>query len=121
DNGMLQVNGRRIFLRGTLECNIFPLKGYPPMQHEGWKKVFSAAKSYGLNHLRFHSWCPPEAAFAVADSMGFYLQVELPFWNKNAGKPAPMNAWLEAEAQQIIQEYGNHPSFCFWSMGNELE
>lgn len=121
DNGMLQMNGRRIFLRGTLECNIFPLKGYPPMQHEGWKKVFSAAKSYGLNHLRFHSWCPPEAAFAVADSMGFYLQVELPFWNKNAGKPALMNAWLEAEAQQIIQEYGNHPSFCFWSMGNELE
>lgn len=120
-DGMLQVNGRRMFLRGTLECNIFPLKGYPPMQKDGWKKVFFAAKSYGLNHLRFHSWCPPEAAFAVADSMGFYLQIELPFWNKNAGKVEPMNAWLEAEAQQIIQEYGNHPSFCFWSMGNELE
>lgn len=120
-DGMLQMNGRRIFLRGTLECNIFPLKGYPPMQKDVWKKVFSAAKSYGLNHLRFHSWCPPEAAFAVADSMGFYLQIELPFWNKNAGKVEPMNAWLEAEAQRIIQEYGNHPSFCFWSMGNELE
>lgn len=120
-DGMLQVNGRRIFLRGTLECNIFPLTGHPPMDHAGWKKVFTSARAYGLNHLRFHSWCPPEAAFAVADSMGFYIQVELPFWNKNAGKIEAMNKWLAAEAQLIIQEYGNHPSFCFWSMGNELE
>ncbi|SIN75351.1 glycoside hydrolase family 2 [Chitinophaga niabensis] len=121
ENGLLQINGRRIFLRGTLECNIFPLTGYPPMTKPGWIKVFSAAKAYGLNHLRFHSWCPPEAAFEVADSMGFYLQVELPFWNKNAGKDDPMDKWLAAEGQNIIVNYGNHPSFCFWSMGNELE
>ena len=121
ENGLLQLNGRRIFLRGTLECNIFPLTGYPPMTKPGWVKVFSSAKAYGLNHLRFHSWCPPKAAFEVADSMGFYLQVELPFWNKNAGKVEGMNKWLEAEGQRIIAEYGNHPSFCFWSMGNELE
>lgn len=121
DNGLLQLNGRRIFLRGTLECNIFPLTGYPPMTKPGWVKVFSSAKAYGLNHLRFHSWCPPQAAFEVADSMGFYLQVELPFWNKNAGKEDGMDKWLEAEGQRIIAAYGNHPSFCFWSMGNELE
>ncbi len=121
DNGLLQLNGRRIFLRGTLECNIFPLTGYPPMTKPGWVKVFSSAKAYGLNHLRFHSWCPPQAAFEVADSMGFYLQVELPFWNKNAGKEEGMDKWLEAEGQRIIAAYGNHPSFCFWSMGNELE
>lgn len=121
ENGLLQLNGRRIFLRGTLECNIFPLTGYPPMQKPGWVKVFSSAKAYGLNHLRFHSWCPPQAAFEVADSMGFYLQVELPFWNKNAGKIDAMNKWLEAEGRRIMAEYGNHPSFCFWSMGNELE
>ncbi|MGN7722915.1 glycoside hydrolase family 2 protein [Chitinophaga sp. 22620] len=120
-NALLQVNGKRIFLRGTLECNIFPLTGHPPMDRKGWLKVFSSAKAYGLNHLRFHSWCPPTAAFEVADSMGFYLQVELPFWNKNAGKDDAMNTWLESEAERISVEYGNHPSFCFWSMGNELE
>ena len=120
-NGLLQVNGQRIFLRGTLECSIFPLTGHPPMTRTGWLKVFSTAKAYGLNHLRFHSWCPPEAAFAVADSMGFYLQVELPFWNNNAGKEDAMNRFLEAEAFRISREYGNHPSFCFWSLGNELE
>lgn len=121
DQQTLRMNGRPVFLRGTLECNIFPLTGHPPMTHEGWLKVFRAAKSYGLNHLRFHSWCPPQAAFEVADSMGFYLQVELPFWNLHAGEDAATNRFLESEAARISETYGNHPSFCLWSLGNELQ
>ncbi|MDO6435183.1 glycoside hydrolase family 2 TIM barrel-domain containing protein [Flavitalea sp. BT771] len=120
-NGVLWINGHRLFLRGTLECNIFPLTGHPPMDKKGWLKEFVTAKNYGLNHLRFHSWCPPAAAFEVADSMGFYLQVELPFWNKNAGRDTAMDRFLEEEAHRISNVYGNHPSFCLWSMGNELE
>ncbi|MCD2425672.1 glycoside hydrolase family 2 [Niabella pedocola] len=121
DRQTLRINGRPVFLRGTLECNIFPLTGYPPMTKEGWLKVFRAAKSYGLNHLRFHSWCPPEAAFEVADAMGFYLQVELPLWSMHAGEAAATNRFLEKEAIRISETYGNHPSFCLWSLGNELE
>jgi hypothetical protein len=121
DNALLHLNNRRVFMRGTLECNIFPLSGHPPMERSGWVKVFSAARQYGLNHLRFHSWCPPQAAFEVADSLGFYLQIELPLWALKVGEDKPTLDFLQAEAQQIIAEYGNHPSFCFWSIGNELE
>ncbi|OJU22693.1 MAG: glycoside hydrolase family 2 [Sphingobacteriales bacterium 41-5] len=117
----LLVNYLPVFLRGTLECNVFPLHGYPPMDKAGWAKVFRAAKDYGLNHLRFHSWCPPEAAFEVADSMGFYLQVELPFWQSNAGNDTAAKRFIESEAKRISTEYGNHPSFCLWSLGNELQ
>jgi hypothetical protein len=117
----LKVNGHPLFLRGTLECNIFPLEGHPPMGTSGWLKVFKTAKAYGLNHIRFHSWCPPEAAFQIADSLGFYLHVELPLWSLTVGKDQQTLKYLENEAQNIIQNYGNHPSFCFWSMGNELE
>jgi len=120
-NSELWINGRRMFLRGTLECDIFPLTGHPPMDRLSWLKEFVVARSYGLNHLRFHSWCPPAAAFEAADSLGFYLQIELPLWNTNAGKDTAMNRWLREEAFRISREYGNHPSFCFWSMGNELE
>lgn len=117
----LRLNGDPVFLRGTLECDIFPLTGHPPMEDAGWRKLFLAAKSYGLNHLRFHSWCPPAAAFRMADSLGFYLQIELPLWSLTVGKDTATLRFLEVEAQRIISAYGNHPSFCFWSMGNELE
>ncbi len=118
---ILTNNNKAVFLRGTLECNIFPLTGHPPMDKKGWEKVFSTARAWGLNHLRFHSWCPPEAAFEVADEMGFYLQVELPVWVLNIGKDKNVTDFLYAEAQHMIDEYGNHPSFCLWSMGNELQ
>lgn len=120
-DALLQINNRRLFLRGTLECCIFPLKGYPPTDKAEWEKVFKAARDYGLNHLRFHSWCPPKAAFEVADEMGFYLQVELPLWELNIGQDEPTVNFLYEESARIMKEYGNHPSFCFWSLGNELQ
>lgn len=121
ENGLLHINGRRIFLRGTLECAIFPITGHPPVDHAGWLKVFGTARQYGLNHIRFHSWCPPKAAFEVADSLGLYLQIELPMWSLQVGEDPKANQFLQDEANRISREYGNHPSFCFWSMGNELE
>lgn len=120
-DAQFQINGQRTFMRGTLECCIFPLTGTPPMDKEGWKKVFGTAREWGLNHIRFHSWCPPQAAFQVADELGFYIQVELPLWWLGVGEDESTTDFLKAEAQRIIREYGNHPSFCFWSMGNELE
>jgi hypothetical protein len=117
----LFLNGERLFLRGTLECCIFPLTGHPPVDVTGWEKVFRAAKDYGLNHLRFHSWCPPEAAFQAADQMGIYLQVELPNWSLSFGADPALVSFMNDEADKILKEYGHHPSFTMMSMGNELE
>ena len=121
DGNKLILNGKPLFLRGTLESCIFPLTGTPPMTKLGWEKVFKTAKEYGLNHLRFHSWCPPEAAFEKADEMGFYLQIELPVWTLTIGQDPQTIDFLKKEADRIIKYYGNHPSFCLWSMGNELQ
>jgi len=120
-DGAFWLNGHRIFLRGDLECATFPLTGYPPTDLASWRKLLGQAKTWGLNHLRFHSWCPPEAAFAVADELGLYLQIELPHWSLVVGKDATTWRFLQDEADRIIAEYGNHPSFLFFSMGNELE
>ena len=121
DGTCLMINGRRLYLRGEVDCAVFPLTGYPPTDIKSWKQIFSTYKRYGLNHVRFHSWCPPSAAFETADKMGMYLQVELPIWAFNVGLHAPTNAFIKREATRMIAEYGNHPSFCFWSMGNELD
>jgi hypothetical protein len=120
-DGVFWLNGHRIFLRGDLECVTFPLTGYPPTDVASWRKLLGQARHWGLNHLRFHSWCPPEAAFVAADELGLYLQIELPHWSLAVGKDATTWRFLQDEADRIVAEYGNHPSFLLFSMGNELE
>ena len=112
------LNGRPIFLRGTLECCIFPLTGYPPMDVDAWKHVIRVCQAHGLNHMRFHSHCPPEAAFAAADELGFTFQVECAAWT-GVGNGEPIDRWLYAEADRILRAYGNHPSFLLLASGNE--
>lgn len=122
DGTRFAINGRPVFLRGTLECAIFPKTGYPPTQKPGWEKVFSAVKAHGLNHVRFHSWCPPEAAFQVADSMGVYLQVECSSWANQStqlGSGFPIDQYVWDESKRIVKAYGNHPSFVMMAYGNE--
>lgn len=112
------LNGRKLFLRGTLECSVFPRTGYPPTCVESWKKIIGICKHYGLNHIRFHSWCPPEAAFAAADEMGFFFQVECSTW-ATFGNGTAVDKWVYKESEHILKEYGNHPSFILMSAGNE--
>lgn len=126
DDGKFLLNGKQISLRGTTDCAIHPLTGYPPMDLETWKKKLSIVKEYGLNYVRFHAWCPPESAFAAADELGVYLSVEMPFWlNKDvcrleAGDDPIHRTYFTQEAITISKTYGNHPSFLLFSNGNEI-
>ncbi|MFO7617322.1 MAG: glycoside hydrolase family 2 TIM barrel-domain containing protein [Bacteroidales bacterium] len=118
DGTRFAINGRPTFLRGTLECAIFPKTGHPPTEVAEWQRIYRIIKSHGLNHMRFHSWCPPEAAFVAADIEGIYLYVEAGAWT-TVGSGNSFDEWLYAESERIISEYGNHPSFVLYSYGNE--
>lgn len=118
----LAINGKPVFLRGTLECAIFPKTGYPSTDADYWKKIYSAVKAHGLNHVRFHSWCPPEVAFEEADEMGVYLQVECSSWANQStqlGSGFPVDNYVWDESKRIVEAYGNHPSFVMMAYGNE--
>ena len=119
DGTQLAINGRRVFLRGTLECCIFPLHGYPPTDVASWKRVLTVARAHGLNHLRFHSYCPPEAAFVAADEMGFYYQIECSAWAHNFNQGTALDTWIYQESERIVKQHGNHPSFLLMSPSNE--
>ena len=114
------ANGHRIFLRGKHDAAVWPLTGHVEMSVEGWMKYLGICKEYGINHVRFHSWCPPEAAFVAADSLGIYLQPELPFWGSFDKKDERLMAFLHQEGENILREYGHHPSFRMMALGNEL-
>lgn len=113
------MNGRPLMLRGTLECAIFPRTGYPPTDVASWRRIFKIEKSYGLNFIRFHSWTPPDAAFTAADQEGIMIQTEGPQANVQVGKDPGRDKFVEQELLGIIHTYGNHPSFCLMTIGNE--
>lgn len=121
-DGKLTINGRQLFLRGTLDCAAFPKTGFPPTDVESWKKNFAVIKAHGLNHVRFHSWCPPEAAFEAADEMGLYLEIECSSWANQSttiGDGGDLDRFIWEESERIVREFGNHPSFCMMMYGNE--
>ena len=118
----LYINGHPLFLRGTVENCCFPETGYPPTNEEEWMRVFKKCKEYGLNHVRFHSYCPPEAAFSAADQVGIYLQVEGPSWPNHGvrlRRGQVIDKYLLEESKRIVDEYGHHPSFIMMAAGNE--
>lgn len=117
-----EINGIPVFLRGTTECCIFPLTGYPPSDIKSWEKVLKTCRDYGLNHVRFHSFCPPEAAFIAADRLGIYFHIECSSWanqGSSIGNGGAIDKFIYEEGDRIIEEYGNHPSFCMLAYGNE--
>ena len=114
------ADGHPVFLRGKHDAAVWPLTGHVDMTVEGWMKYLGICRAYGINHVRFHSWCPPEAAFVAADSLGIYLQPELPFWGSFDDKDETLMTFLHQEGENILREYGHHPSFRMMALGNEL-
>ena len=116
------LNGRKLFLRGNVDCCVFPLTGYAPMELERWLEYFGVIQDNGFNHVRFHSWCPPRAAFLAADKLGVILQVEAPTWPNHGvaiGEGDPIDDYLYHETERILEAYGNHASLCLVASGNE--
>jgi hypothetical protein len=112
----LTINGRPTYLRGKHEAGAFPLTGHPPMSVEEWERYLRIVRDWGFNHVRCHTWVPPEAAFAAADRLGLYLQPELPFWGTFDGR---VRDFLLPQAEAVLRAYGNHPSFVMMTLANE--
>lgn len=121
-SGRLALNGRAIFLRGEANCAEYPETGHPPMTIPEWKEMLLKYRSYGINFVRFHSHCEPEAAFAAADELGMLLQPELSHWDpKDAFGTEESYRYYRAELAGILKTYANHPSFVMLTLGNELQ
>lgn len=125
DGTRFTINGKPTMLRGKHDGMIFPRTGYAPTDVNEWIRILQMAKDYGINHYRFHTCCPPDAAFTAADLLGIYMEPELPFWGTIAapgeeGYQEAEQQYLIALGDQMLDAFGNHPSFVMFSLGNEL-
>lgn len=116
----IKINGRKVHLRGKHDGMIFPLTAAAPTDVETWCRVLQTAKSWGINHYRFHTCCPPDAAFTAADIVGIYMQPEICFWGTIEAEETDERRYLVEEGRRMLRTYGNHPSFVMMSLGNEL-
>lgn len=119
------INGVETYLRGKHDGMIFPLTGAAPTTLEEWIRVMGISKSYGMNHYRYHTCCPPKAAFEAADLLGIYMEPQIPFWGTltavdEEGYNEKEQSYLVEEGFRMLSEYGNHASYCMMSLGNEL-
>ena len=114
------INGLTTFLRGKHDACVFPLTAHTAMDVKEWRRYFSICKEYGLNHCRFHSWCPPKACFEAADLEGVYLQPELPIWGAFSTDTPELMDFLRTDGEELLKAYSNHPSFVMFALGNEL-
>ena len=120
-NGRFVLNGRPLFLRGETNCAVFPETGHPPTDVASWRHILAIYRIYGVNCVRFHSHCPPEAAFIAADEAGMLMQPELSHWNpRNAFSSPESRAYYRAELEGVLRMLANHPSFVMLTLGNEL-
>ena len=117
-DGHFVINGRNTYLRGTHFGGDYPLSGIPDCGSAYWDKIMDTVKTWGMNFIRCHSYCPPEAAFEAADRAGVYLQIECDMWNVFA-PDAQMNNVLWEETKRMLDTFGNHPSFLMLSPSNE--
>lgn len=120
DDRTLLLNGRQAFLRGKHDGLVFPKTGFMPTDTASWLEYFGILKDYGINHVRYHTCCPPDEAFTAADRLGIWLQPELPFWGTIPDEFGAEHEYLREEGWRMLREFGHHPSFCMMSMGNEL-
>jgi beta-galactosidase len=118
DGKKILLNGELFYFRATHDGGGFPLTGYPATDVETWKRIVTICKTWGLNGIRFHSWCPPEAAFIAGDELGFYFQPECGMWNA-FDTDNKMLAVLNDETARVLKAYGNHPSLVMLNATNE--
>lgn len=119
------LNGETIFLRGYVDCCIFPQTGYPIWDQEHYRKQFRIVKQYGFNHVRLHGWTAPKPFWEAADEEGMIVQTELPHWSgfylKRGEKPNDSaHEFLNRELLRVLKDFNEHPSFTMLSLGNEL-
>jgi len=121
----LLLNNRPIFLRGRHCGLLFPMTGFAPMNACGWLYDMMISRRWGINHYRFHSCTPPDAAFLAADLLGIVIQSEMEIWGSwlmedEEGYDATMQQYLTIEGYRMISLFASHPSFCMFGCGNEL-
>ena len=116
----LEINGRKIFCKGTNWVNpeIFP----GIITRQRYDELLKLAKEANFNLLRVWGGgiVNKESFFELCDEKGILVWQEFPLACNNYPDDAHYLSILKQESASIINRVKKHPSLAFWSGGNEL-
>ena len=116
----LEINGRKIFCKGTNWVNpeIFP----GIITRERYNELLDLAKEANLNILRVWGGgiVNKESFFELCDEKGILVWQEFPLACNNYPDDPHYLSILKQESTSIINRVKKHPSLAFWCGGNEL-
>ncbi len=121
---LLQINGKKVFLRGA---NWVPLSPYfGGVQLEDYEKRLCQYQAAHANILRVWGGAilEKQAFYELCDQMGIFVWQEMPLSSSGLSDYPPDDDQSMHELTQIaehfVQSRAHHPSHLVWCGGNEL-
>jgi beta-galactosidase len=112
------LNGQPYDLHGVNRHQDRPDKGWA-ISDEDIRQDFALMKEMGCTALRLSHYQQADVMYQLADEAGIVVWAEVPVVNELRSTPA----FIENAHDQLldlIRQNINHPSICFWSLGNEV-
>jgi beta-mannosidase len=116
-----QLNGRRVFLKGSNYVSDFYLDR---VTFDGLLRDVELAKGANLDLLRVHGHIAPLSFYRLCDELGLLVMCDFPLiwtygFNLSPEDDAAFRASVQRQVGEMIRLLGSHPSISLWSMHNE--
>lgn len=121
-DGLVQLNGRRLVLRGVNRHEHHPERGRA-LTEADMRAEIELMKQLNINTVRTSHYPDHPLWYDLCDEYGIYLIDEANIETHGvqgqlSNDPRWTHAFLE-RAIRLVQRDKNHPSVLFWSLGNE--
>jgi beta-galactosidase len=118
-NGVLQLNGRPIKLRGVDHHDLWPDTGRATNESK-MRRDLELIKGANCNFVRTSHYPPHPKLIELCDEMGLYVMDEVPFGfgEEHLADEAYRDELLR-RAEATVRRDENRPSVILWSVGNE--
>ncbi|MFZ5497072.1 MAG: glycoside hydrolase family 2 TIM barrel-domain containing protein [Verrucomicrobiota bacterium] len=118
-DGVLQLNGRPIKLRGVNHHDLWPDTGRATDEAR-IRRDLELARDGNCNFIRTSHYPPHPRLIELCDEMGFYVMDEVPFGYGDSQLTDPsFQEVLNTRARATLRRDRNRPSVIIWSVGNE--
>jgi beta-mannosidase len=115
DGWVFRLNGRRIYPRGT---NYIATQWLSQADRDFYARDMRLVTGANLDSIRVHAHLERQELYDLADEMGILVWQDFPLqWGYT--DMAPFRDEALRQADDMIREYGDHPSIVVWCMHNE--